>query len=280
MNYIISAFADEAADSLTGQIAACKKNNIRYIEMRGVNGRNISTFTAAEAVEIKKALDAEGVGVSALGSPYGKMNIKEDFAPHLEKYKRTIEVAHILGTKNIRMFSFFMPENENPADYRSQVTERVGAFVEHADGILPCLENESHLYGVNAERCLELLQAFGGRLRLAFDPANFLANNIQTRPAYEMLKPHIEYFHIKDYLKSEGKTVPAGYGDGDIPWILEDFAASYSGDVFLSIEPHLSHFTGLDELSQKTAAQMKFSYRSREEAFDAAAEALRRIVNQ
>ena len=280
MKYLVSAFADEAANDLAGQIAACKRNHIPFIEMRGVNGKNIGSVTAAEAKEIKKVLDAEGIGISALGSPYGKMNITDDFAPHLEGYKRTIEVAHILGTKNIRMFSFFMPEGANLNDYRGEVTERVGAFVENADGILPCMENESNLYGMDPDHCLELALAFGGKLRLVFDPANFLINGIATRPAYAMLKPHIEFFHIKDYLAADKKIVPAGYGDGEIPWILEDFAASGDGEVFLSIEPHLAHFAGLDELSQKSNLEMKFTYQSKEESFNAAADALWRILKK
>jgi len=40
--------------------------------------------------------------------------------------------------------------------------------------------------------------------------------------AYNMLKNHIEYVHIKDALYSTGQVVPAGYGDGCVKQLLEE----------------------------------------------------------
>ena len=37
----LCAFSDEANNSLDGQIAALKRNNIPYMEMRNVNGKNV-----------------------------------------------------------------------------------------------------------------------------------------------------------------------------------------------------------------------------------------------
>jgi sugar phosphate isomerase/epimerase len=279
MGYILSAFADEAADDLREQIGACKKNGVGFIEIRGVNGKNIGAITADEAKEIKKVLDESGMGVSAIGSPYGKIGILDDFALHLEAYKRTIEVAHILGTKYIRLFSFYIPEGGIRADYRQEVIERVGMLAEHADGIVPCHENEGGIYGEDAEHCHDLALALNGKLKLVFDPANFIFAGVKTRPAYELLKPFTEYFHIKDCISNERKTVPAGCGDGEIPWILDDFATA-ERDVFLTVEPHLASFTGLNALSQPNEGnELQFTYRSRMEAFEAAVKAIQEIIN-
>ena len=43
--FILSAFADEASADIHEQIAACKQNGIGFIELRNVNGKNISDFT-------------------------------------------------------------------------------------------------------------------------------------------------------------------------------------------------------------------------------------------
>ena len=40
--FLYSAFSDEAADSIDGQIAACKANGVTHMELRGVDGKNIS----------------------------------------------------------------------------------------------------------------------------------------------------------------------------------------------------------------------------------------------
>ena len=56
--FLFSAFADEASPDILEQIDACKANGIEYIELRNVNGKNISNFTVEEAKELKAACEA------------------------------------------------------------------------------------------------------------------------------------------------------------------------------------------------------------------------------
>ena len=104
---ILSAFADEYADGLKEQCEALNKFGIEYIELRGVNGKNVSVLTENEVKEAKKTLDDYGIKVSSIGSPLGKIDINGDLNGHLETAKRVYETAKILGTKNVRMFSFY-----------------------------------------------------------------------------------------------------------------------------------------------------------------------------
>lgn len=97
--FLYSAFSDEAADSIDGQIAACKANGVTHMELRGVDGKNISEFTVDEAKALKEKLDANGMKVSSIGSYYGKIEITDDFEPHFEGFKNTVEVAKILGSE-------------------------------------------------------------------------------------------------------------------------------------------------------------------------------------
>ena len=80
---ILSAFADEYADSLKEQCEALDKFDIEYIELRGVNGKNISVLTESEVKEAKKILDDYGIKVSSIGSPLGKIDINGDLNGHL-----------------------------------------------------------------------------------------------------------------------------------------------------------------------------------------------------
>ena len=57
MRFQLAAFADEADGALAKQITAMKENGIDYLEIRGVDGKNISNLTNEEAKEIKKRLD-------------------------------------------------------------------------------------------------------------------------------------------------------------------------------------------------------------------------------
>ena len=94
--FFFSAFADEAADDLDGQIAALKRNGIGYIEPRFVDKKGILTLTEQELIDMKKKLDAAGITVGSLGSPIGKYPIEEPFDVHLEDFKKALRAAKLL----------------------------------------------------------------------------------------------------------------------------------------------------------------------------------------
>lgn len=277
MRFQLAAFADEAGVKMSEQIAAMKENGISYLEIRGVDGENISAITKEKAKEVRKCLDDAGITVWSLGSPYGKMKIEDAFAPHLEEFCYGLELAEILGARCVRMFSFYMPSDKNQTDYKEEVFHRLGQMVEKAEGseILLCHENEKGIYGDIASRCLEIHQEFP-KLRAVFDPANFIQCGQDTKKAWEILNPYVEYMHIKDAL-SNGTVVPAGKGIGNLPYLLSEYRGS-----ILTLEPHLSVFDGFSELEREEdkSALGEFCYRSNREAFDAATAALKKLIQK
>lgn len=249
---ILSGFSDEIAPELDLQLAAIREWGLSHIELRAADGVNVSDFSTEKGKEVKNKLAGAGVSVSSIGSPIGKIGIEEDFAPHLEKLKRTLEIQKELGAPYLRMFSFYIPQGRAPEDFREEVLDRVGRMVEEAaawDSVL-LHENEKGIYGDNASRCKELLEAFyGPHFKAVFDFANFVQVGQQTLPAYELLKPYVEYVHVKDAQWGTGAVVPAGQGDGHVKDILTDLiGGGWKG--FLSLEPHLTDFAGLAALEQ------------------------------
>ena len=249
---ILSGFSDEIAPELDLQLAAIREWGLSHIELRAADGVNVSDFSTEKGKEVKNKLAGAGVSVSSIGSPIGKIGIEEVFAPHLEKLKRTLEIQKELGAPYLRMFSFYIPQGRAPEDFREEVLDRVGRMVEEAaawDSVL-LHENEKGIYGDNAPRCKELLDAFyGPHFKAVFDFANFVQVGQQTLPAYELLKPYVEYVHVKDAQRGTGAVVPAGQGDGHVKDILTDLiGGGWKG--FLSLEPHLTDFAGLAALEQ------------------------------
>ena len=131
-NKIITGFADEIDQDLKVQVESIKKLGISHIEMRGVDGNNLIYHSKEKVAEIKKYLDDNGISLSALGTPLGKIAITDDYEAHFEEFKRAIEVAHMMDAPNLRMFSFYMPKDSNPSDYESAVFERIGRFADYA----------------------------------------------------------------------------------------------------------------------------------------------------
>ena len=251
--WIISAFADEHSRSLEGQICALKENDLDHIELRFIDGKNIADMTENQVSELKKTLDMNGIAVSAIGSPLGKINLADDFEAHLEKTRRVCHTANILGADKIRIFSFYLHSGKSRKECRGEVTEKLGRMLDIADGfgVKLCHENEANIYGESPEYCLDLLEHFDGRLRAVFDMGNFVLDGCDPVKGYDMLKPYIEYFHIKDAL-AQGAIVPAGCGDAHIEELLHRFSRDSGKAVLLSIEPHLQTFDGLNALVGKS----------------------------
>lgn len=273
----ISGFADEIAVDMDTQIALLKELGIEWVEFRSGDGKGVADYSLEEAKDLRRKLDENGIRVSALGSPIGKIGIEEDFAPHLKLLEHLTELAGVLGTSYIRMFSFFIPEGKDPADYRDEVFGRTKAMVEMAKekGVVLLHENEKGIYGDVAQRCLDLMRNFyGEHYRCTFDFANFVQCGQDVLAAYEMLKPYITYVHVKDAVMETGEVTPAGEGDGHVAEILRRLdGEGYKG--FLSLEPHLVDFAGLKNL-EKDAKERKRS--DGEQAFSQAYHALRKIL--
>lgn len=274
------AFADEAGGSIGHQIEAMQRNGLDGLEIRNVDGVNASDMTAAHAREVRKKLDDAGLITWSIGSPIGKIGAEEDFEPHLNKFRHTLEIADILGAENIRMFSFYIPEGKDPAAFRETVFERLDALIGAASGseITLCHENEKLIYGDMAGRCAEIHREFPS-LKAVFDPANFIQCGQETWEAWTLLKPYVKYLHIKDALP-DGNVVPAGKGVGCVARILDDYLAD--GGRSLTVEPHLKVFDGLASLERAGSESGigGYCYESNDAAFDAACGALKAILEE
>lgn len=246
----MSGFSDEISSDITEQFIGLSHLGIKYFEPRGINGKNISELSTDELFNLKKLADEYGICASSIGSPIGKIRICDNFYEHFEVYKRVVESAKILDSKYIRIFSFY-PEGEKgwTNESKNTVYERLEKLVSYAkdNDVVLLHENEKDIYGDSVSRCEELMkEMYCHNFKAVFDPANFVQTGEDTKHAFKTLKPYIEYVHIKDST-SDGEIVPAGMGKGNIEFILRElFSSGYDG--FLSMEPHLGAFEGLNNL--------------------------------
>ena len=237
----LCAFADEASPKFSEQIAALKKHSIPYIELRGLDGKNVSSLTPDEARAYAKELSEAGIKVWSIGSPIGKIKISDNFDEHLEKLQNTLEIAKIFSTHRIRMFSFYETDGK-----REEVFERLRKMVKLADdyGVILYHENEKDIFGDKADKVLDIRSNVSG-LRYIFDPANYLEVGQDILDAQAKLIDITDYFHIKDVVSATRQLVPAGQGDGEIVKMLKEIKV----DTTLTIEPHLKVFAGYAETS-------------------------------
>ena len=280
-HYILSAFADEVSSDFTKQLEYLKSKDISYIEPRNINGTGVAAITLEEAKNAKKMLDDYKIGVSSIGSPIGKISVEDDFADHIRLFEHVMDIAEIFETKNIRMFSFFYPKNTDVHTHRAAVLARLEILLELAEkrGLTLCHENEKAIYGEAPEDCLDLMKHFDGRMKSVLDMGNFAFCQKDPMKGYEYLAPYIEYIHIKDAFY-DSRIVPAGQGEGKVFEILSAYNKYTDKDTFLTMEPHLTVFDGLNKLSNMDDIKVQNAYATPEEAFDTAVAALRGILER
>jgi len=243
MTFVLSGFADEISPDLNDQLAVLAAESISHLELRSVWSTNVANLDDAQLASLRRQLDQSGVQVSAIGSPIGKIGIDAPLAPELERLRRVADVAWELGTTLVRVFSFFIPQAQDPQVYRAQVIDRMGELAALAAerGLVLAHENEKEIYGDRPERCADIIASVGSpALRATFDAANFVQCGVRPHPdAYELLRPFLAYVQVKDALTATGEVVPAGQGDGQVRETLAALRDSaFQG--YLSLEPHLA----------------------------------------
>ena len=144
---ILSVFADEYSRDVDVQIQMLRENGFTHLEPRFLSDQNIANLSVAEARQLKEKLG--DIKVSSIGSPLGKIDLTDHFEAHLELTKRVCETAQILGTSNVRIFSFYWKahkkDGKSKLECRSEVVEKLGRMIDAAkiQGVVFCHENEA-----------------------------------------------------------------------------------------------------------------------------------------
>jgi sugar phosphate isomerase/epimerase len=259
--WILSGFADEISPDLQSQCETLNGLGIEYMEFRSAWDTNVLDLDNEQLHAAGKILAAHGIRTSSVGSPIGKIPITGDFEPHLARFSRALHVADALGAPYIRLFSFFMPAGDDPARHRDEVLRRMTALTTAAKGhdVVLLHENEKGIYGDNPARCLDVVESVGSeQLRLVWDAANFVQCGVRPfTDGYAILRPYLEYVHVKDAVMATGEVVPAGEGDGELAQTLRAMKAD-GFEGFFSMEPHLAvagtmgGFSGADLFTHAT----------------------------
>ena len=268
--WTLSGFGDEIDTGPTVQVAVLQALGANHIEVRSAWGVNIVDLSPEQLDALAVLFTDRGMGVSAIASPIGKVDITLPVGHEVSRLAAAIAAAHRLDSRYIRLFSFFSGEGVTPQSIRDDVLERMRAFADLAEreGVILLHENEKDIYGDTPDRVLDIIESVGSSaLRVAWDNANYVQVGVKPfTDGYAKLRPHLEYLQVKDAIAATSVVVPAGEGDGQL---LETFTAlrddGYTG--FASLEPHLADVTAMGGFSGP-------------EAFGRAARAFRTLTDQ
>jgi sugar phosphate isomerase/epimerase len=254
----LSGIADEAGGDIETQIRAQQELGWNHIEMRCVDGTNLTDLEDSDFERVRGLLDDSGLRVNCFASQLANWArpISGNFDIDVAELRRAIPRMRAMGTKLIRCMSY---ANADPAweepRWRGEVVTRLRALADMAaDADITLVhENCDGWGGLGPRQSLELLEAVdSSHLKLVHDTGNPIERGQDPFEYYKQTRDQIVHVHIKDYVikhdalsggasPADGKlqaTYP-NEGVGEVGRILRDlFESGY--DAGISIEPHIA----------------------------------------
>ncbi|HOD96507.1 MAG TPA: sugar phosphate isomerase/epimerase family protein [Candidatus Hydrogenedentes bacterium] len=243
-----SGISDEAGQAIAVQIKAHQELGWNYMELRLVDGVNLTQISDAAFDDVYKAVTEADMKVSCFGSAIANWARPITCPAEIDRddLKRAIPRMHRFHTPFIRVMSY-PNEAEHPVEetaWRREAIKRMKELARIAEdnGITLVHENCSGWGGLSAENSNILLgEVDSPALKVVFDTGNPVTYGQDAWEYYKTVRKDIVYVHIKDARKIDGVDhyCLCGDGDGYVREIVGDLLKSgYDGG--LSIEPHLA----------------------------------------
>jgi sugar phosphate isomerase/epimerase len=267
----LGILTDEVSNDFQEALDWIAERGLKHVEVRTVDGKNAAVLDDAPVREVRKKVEARGLFVSAVASPLFKCALdpsrpvasgdrfgqaEEGVEAHFAKLDRVIVIAKLLGTRRIRIFSFW--REKDPALYRADIVrhlKRAGEVARRAD-VLLLVENEPSCNGGFAEEVAGIVRAVNSpNVKALWDPGNEAYAGREAFPAgYGHMKDVLAHVHLKDaYIRQDGTPRCVPLGSGSVPFILQFRALESDGyDGLFTIETHYKPEGG----SAKTGSRM------------------------
>jgi len=261
-----SGIADEAAPDLERQLEAHKELGWKHIEIRNINGTNLTDLDDAAFDEVASRIEASGLQVSCFASQLANWSrpVDGDFHLDLDEMERAVARMERLGTPFIRCMSY---PNAKPAwadrEWRREAVRRLRglARMAGASGVTLVHENCSGWGGQGPDQTNKLMEEVDSEyFKLVWDTGNPQQEKQDAWDYFRQVQEHVVYVHIKDYVFDESgkeKAVFPGEGEGAVRKTVRTlFDRGYDGGF--SIEPHITSVIHL----QQEASDPELSYRT------------------
>lgn len=243
-----SGISDEAGQPIATQIKAHKELGWKHLELRMVDGTNITQLSDADFDAVVAAVQEAEMEVSCFGSAIANWArpITCDAQIDIDDLKQAIPRMKRLGTPFIRVMSY-PNDPENPIDepaWRKEAIARMKTLAKIAEdgGIILAHENCSGWGGLSADNSNILLEEVDSpALKVVYDTGNPVSYKQDAWEYYQKVYDHIAYVHIKDANLVDGEAVYCYCGDGQgfvKETIADLLSKGYTGGF--SIEPHLA----------------------------------------
>src|SRR6266566_8605750 len=234
----VAAITDEFGPDITQSVASMKAIGMTGDELRIVFGRNIIDLTDAELDRAKRICVEAGMEIMSIASPLLKCVLpgapevdsrfqqdmfaaKHNFEDQPRLTARAFEIAHRLGARIVRVFSYW--RSVEPDQCFDGVVTALRGLAEKAakEDVIIGLENEHACNIATASETARVLAAIKHpNLQVVWDPANYYVSGENPYPDRYRKLPvsRIVHVHAKDCHVDGHKPIWGPLGEQGIDW--------------------------------------------------------------
>ena len=263
----LGVITDEVTQDIRKAVDFAVKHGLHGLELRSVDDMSIDMVPEKRINEIKNIIESHDLEVCNISSSFFKcsMDSEKEYDDNIEKLKRLMERAHILGCSTIRGFSFFTD---------GSFDERIGEIIDkfqlplemtEKEGIQLLLEPDPSVFTTNCKKLSKLIGLLNSRhIGAVYDPGNDIYDPDFEKPypdGFNEIKDHIRHVHVKDAKLIDGKPESVKVGTGWVPF-AEIFKALHSMgyDGYVVLETHYRPKLKIPEELLKKPGGSLFSY--------------------
>jgi len=255
----IAAITDEFVPDITQSVASMKEIGMTGAELRMVFGRNIIDLTDGELDRAKRICVDAGMEIISIASPLLKCVLpgapevdsrfqqdifaaKHNFEDQPRLTARAFEIAHRLGARIVRVFSYWRSVEPEKCFDGVVAALRSLAVKAAKEDLIVGLENEHACNIATASETARVLEAIDHpNLKVVWDPANCYVSGENPFPeGYGKLPiSRIVHVHAKDCHVEGHKPIFGPLGEGGIDWKGQIAALAHDGyKGWMSLETH------------------------------------------
>ncbi len=199
---------------------------------------NESEYSIEKLIELSNKY---GVKIANIGTYCGRRfssESKEEIMQEIKDTKKTIDIAHNLGARSIRV----VPGNGelNTIDKIVPFFKECAYYAEEKN-IYMGFENHGGPISGNPSACAELSGKVGSKhFGVLYEPCNLMHAGVDYKEAFSKFSAYITHCHIKDGAPQQSggfRSTMLGEGIIDIKWVVENMNnVGYKGDFALEYE--------------------------------------------
>ena len=243
----ISFVNSELTSNVDDIITFAKKNDIKYVELKQLNGNDICELTPDEAFIISNKLTSNGLLVSCIASQFLKWATnKNDFtfagnplSSEPEYFTKLMDLADIFGAPNIRIYSYTNDETISIEELGAKLDIYSQMALDR--GISLLLENDGvcNINSINKMHQLFELYNFSNIFPLLNLGTTIACEDDFNPSELQDIINTCQYFHITDYDAELKKFVVIGEGNVEYKNIIENKIGDRN--CIMSIEPRTGY---------------------------------------